>query len=195
MPVPETAQSSFRMSSSLDRFLGGERRFNWRYALRIVLITAAFQAACLLVVSIVVTAVPYLRGFYFHEMIAVLIPALLRQYGPATPLRLVIWTGIFMLPYWAVFVLAALSDETNAVHRWRVWLAWLLMTLPFAVVYSYAVFLTSGFSLWVFSIAYPLPLTALSPLVTLLAVVADHLTRQFLRWLRHDDRSQSSSLG
>jgi hypothetical protein len=151
------------------------------------LITTAFQAVCLFTVLIVVTAVPYLRGFYFDEMIKVLIPALLRQYGLAMPIRVVVWTGIFTLPCWAVLILAALSDETNPVHRWRVRLAWLLMTFPFAAAYSTSLYEQSGFPMYVFSTAYPLPLIALSPLVTFLVVIADLHIRQFFRWLRHDD--------
>lgn len=178
-------------SNLLDWLLGRERRFSWRYALRIALITAACHAGCLLIVSIVVVTVPYLRGFYFKE-IMVLIPVLVRQYGPVIPLGVIISTGFSMLPYWAVFVLAALSDESNPIHRWRVWLAWLLMTFPFAAVYSLSLFETNGFALYVFFKAYPLPLTALSPLVTFVGVMADYLVRQFLRWLHHDDRAQSS---
>lgn len=190
------ARKTFSMNNLLDRLFGRERRFNWRYALRIALITAAFQGIGLLVMS-VITAVPYLRGFYIDEMINVLIPALLRQYGRAMPLSFFLWTGIFMLPYWAVFALAALSDETNLVHRCRVWLSWLLMTFPFAVVYLYALWLSltggnPGFPMYVFSIAYPLPLTAVSPVVTFLAVMADNLVRQFFSWLHRGSHTDTS---
>lgn len=159
-------------------------RLNWRYALRIALITLAFHAACLLVVSTVAIVVPYLREIYAFQMAVVLIRALLRQYAIGLSLKVINSAIIFTLAYWAVFVLAALSDESDAVQRRRIWLSWLLMTLPFAALYAYALYVTNDLLPYMLSTAYPLPLIWLSPLVTLIVAVADHFVRQLSGW-RH----------
>ena len=163
-------------------------RINWRYALRIALITLAFHAVCLLIVSTVAIVVPYLREIYAFEMAVVLIRALVRQYAIGLSLKVITSAIIFTLAYWAVFVLAALSDESNPVQRRRIWLSWLLMTLPFVAIYSYALYVTNDLPLYVLSTAYPLPLTGLSPLVTLIVVVANFFVRQLFCRLRRDDR-------
>ena len=163
-------------------------RINWRYALRIVLITLAFHAVCLLIVSTVAIVVPYLREIYAFEMAVVLIRALVRQYAIGLSLKVIASAIIFMSAYWAVFVLAALSDESNPVQRRRIWVSWFLMTLPFVAIYSYALYVTNDLPLYVLSTAYPLPLTGLSPLVTLIVVVATFFVRQLSCRLRRDDR-------
>ena len=161
-------------------------RLNWRDAFRIALITLAFHAACLLVVSTVAILVPYLRQIYAFEMAVVLIRALLRQYAIGLSLKVINSTIIFTSAYWAIFVLAALSDASDAVQRRRIWLSWFLTTLPFVAIYSYALYAMNDLPLYVLSNAYPypLPLIALSPLVTLIVVVADYCVRQLSGW-RH----------
>jgi hypothetical protein len=159
-------------------------RLNWRYALRIALITLAFHAACLLIVSTIAIVVPYLREIYAFEMAVVLIRALVRQYAIGLSLKVMTSAIIFMFAYWAVFVLAALSDERDPVQRWRIWLSWLLMTLPFVAIYSYSLYLINDLPLYLLSTAYPLTLSGLSPLVTFIVVVADYFVRQISGW-RH----------
>jgi hypothetical protein len=155
------------ISDLLDRLLTPPdvHLFSWRYALRIILITAAFHASGLIIVEI---TEPMVRAKGLH----------LRDVG-----YLLFAVGLCVLPYWAVFVLAGFSDKNKSARSWRVWGAWLLVTYPFAGLYLMMFFgdrtdAASGAGYAVIA------LTFLSPVFTLVGAVAGYLFWLLYRWLR-----------
>jgi hypothetical protein len=90
--------------------------------------------------------------------------------------------GYFVLSYWAVFLLAAISDANEPAHSWRVWGAWLLITFPFAVGYLSWLFgnVFAGNALAIIGIK----LIWLSPIVTLVGAVAGYLLWRLYQRLR-----------
>ena len=99
------------------------------------------------------------------------------------PRVLLLAVGLCVLPYWAVFVLAGFSDENKPARSWRVWVAWLLITYPFAGLYLMMFFgdrtdAASGTGYAVIA------LRSLSPVFTLVGAVAGYLLWLLYQWLR-----------
>ncbi len=138
----------------------------------------------------IVDAIIHLGGFQLSELPSLSeIPYLV---GAFTFLVLV-------LPYWGIFVLALLSDPANPMHRWRVWVAWLLISYPFAGVYLMLLF---GDRTGVAKAVpfLPIVLIPFSPLVAIVGAVAGQLLWHLFCLLRtgfenflarHDGHTQS----
>lgn len=149
----------------LNRLLAPpELHFSWRYALHITLITAAFHASSWIVVGIK-DALPTKGDFSNFAYLPLMV-------------------GLSVLPYWAIFVMAGLSDQNKPGSSWRVWAAWLLITYPFAAFYLMMLFgeghdAASGAGYAV------IVLTILSPAVTVVGAVGGYLLYIVYRWLRN----------
>jgi hypothetical protein len=98
-------------SSLLDRILSAAP-LSWRHALRVLLITVAFQVGWWVIVLVMLS----------------------RPQNNLSEIGFALLMAMFTIPsYWAVFFLAAVDpEEAKGAHPWRVWTAWLLITFTFA---------------------------------------------------------------
>src|SRR5215831_19384944 len=85
---------------------------HWQHVLRIVLITAAFHAGCVFILLIEEKIVGPLSGLSLKGILAVF-PELVRVHGPQIVLTSISVAIVFSCSYWATFILAIISNETN----------------------------------------------------------------------------------
>jgi hypothetical protein len=93
-------------------------RISWKFFWHVLWVTVAFHAAAFSLLAI--------SGWK-----AVWAPP-----SPGTELVDFLVTLVMVLvPYWPVFILAAISREGVPIHRWHVWGAWGGVTVPFGLFY------------------------------------------------------------